>query len=52
MNWLKTQRNYDTIIVWDSEWRSNPDVVINKISNWIKDRRVLFGEDLNGISMW
>jgi hypothetical protein len=51
INWLKLQRNYDTIIVWDSEWRSEPDVVMEKISNWINDRRCLFERTLNESSM-
>jgi len=51
INWLKNQRNYDTVIVWDSEWRSEPDIVMAKISNWINNRRALFERNLNEISM-
>jgi len=44
INWLKSQRGYDTIVIWDSEWRDNPDLIIKKLTNWINKRRKILKE--------
>jgi very-short-patch-repair endonuclease len=41
---LKRARDYDTIVIWDLEWRKNPERVMEKILKFIKGQR----EKLNG----
>jgi hypothetical protein len=41
---LKNQRGYDTIVVWDGDWRADKDLVLHKIENYLKERRNSLGE--------
>lgn len=51
INWLKTQRGYDTIVVWDSDWRKNSNSVLESIEKWINNRRLTLKENLNEFSV-
>jgi hypothetical protein len=39
INSLKNMRNYDTIVIWDRDWREDSGDVLTKVESFIKNKR-------------